>query len=857
MPTRLTIPRGVIEFIRGLIQPLAEDARNVLDIASVIGRDFALNILATASETPREQLIELLDEAASFELINEVRGAAGRYSFRHALIREALYDALPAAKRRRLHRVVAEAIRSLSASREPYAEIAYHYCQSASAGDADSAIEYSRQAARAAEKQLAHEEAANHLNNAIAALALKRAGDDPIQGELFCDLGEAQFRAGDLSEARGTCLKAADIARRVKKPELFARAVVAAGRTLSNSGVTDHGLVLLLNEAREMLGEEDSPLMAQVLARLGIELYWSERDHAVALCQQAVEMAKRLDDPHASTVALWCSCLSLRNPDSLEQRLADTREVITIAERAGERDFALEARFYRIADLLEAGDIVAADVEQREYLTAEAELRDRFKRGLLLQGMRALLDGRLDESEALAQQAFAAGQQSGRPLALNSFLIQHGFTLWERCRYGELEPTLRGFVAQNPLIVFARCALQLSLLQLERRDEARIEFERLAEEEFRLVPRDWNWLPSMFVLAEICAEVGEVKHAEILYRLLAPYLSHNAMLGFVYSFGSIARALGKLAAICGHFGVARAHFEAALTANRKIRAATWLADAQCELAGMLLTRGAVSDRARAQDLITGARQTAEALGLVRLQRKLELLDVRPKAPQEIVGAPAGALGLIEGVAAAEIRPPAAGGMQPEEAGSIDALVASAISRARDVGTQASFEGTVTILFSDVEDSSSLYEELGDLRAHEVIRIHNEIFRRQIAAHRGVEVKALGDSFMVAFSSARRAALCAIAAQRSFAAYCESHPDQPIRVRMGLHVGEAINEFADYFGKAVILAARIASLAKGGQILVSSTFHDLTANAGDLRFSLVGERQLKGLAGTHHLYEVTW
>ncbi len=267
--------------------------------------------------------------------------------------------------------------------------------------------------------------------NAIEALALKRAGDDPFQAELLCDLGEAQVKAGNLSGARKTCLWAADIARRVRRPELFARAVLVPGRYLSLSGVTDHALVQLLREAREMLGESDSPLLAQVLARLGIELYWSERDQAVALCQQAAEMAKGLDDPHTSIVALWGRWLSLRNPDSLEQRLADTREMIAIAERAGERDFALEARYYRVADLLEAGDIVGADVEQREYLTAEAELRDRFKRGLLLEGMRALMDGRLDESETLAQQAFAAGQQSGRPLALNSFLIQHGFTLWE------------------------------------------------------------------------------------------------------------------------------------------------------------------------------------------------------------------------------------------------------------------------------------------------------------------------------------------------------------------------------------------------------------------------------------------
>ena len=220
VPTRLTIPRGVIEFIRGLIHPLAQDARNALDFASLIGPSRDPPCRSRGRERDAARAIDRdFRRGRVIGVIHEVRGAAGRYSFCYALIREALYDALPAAKRRRLHGAVAEAIRRLNASREPYAEIAYHYCQNASAGDADLAIEYSRQAARTAEKQLAYEEAAHHLNNAIAALALKRAGDDPIEGELFCDLGEAQFRAGDLSEARGTCVKAADIARRVKNPE--------------------------------------------------------------------------------------------------------------------------------------------------------------------------------------------------------------------------------------------------------------------------------------------------------------------------------------------------------------------------------------------------------------------------------------------------------------------------------------------------------------------------------------------------------------------------------------------------------------------------------------------------------------
>ena len=857
VPTRLTIPRGVIEFIKGLILPLATDARNVLDIAAVVGRDFTLNILETVSATPRERLIELLDEANALELVHEVRGAAERYSFRHALIREALYDALPAAKRRRLHHSVAEAIRSLNPSTQPYAEIAFHYCQGASPSDADCAVEYSRQAARSAEKQLAYEEAATHLNNALEALTLKRAGDNPFHAELLCDLGEAQVKSGDLAAARKTCLRAADIARSVNRPELFARAVLAPGRYLSLSGVTDHGLVQLLREACTMLGDTESPLLAQALARLGIELYWSEREQAVTLCQQAAEMARRLDDPYALIVALWGRWLSLRNPDSIDQRLADTREMIEIADQAGERDFALEARFFRVADLIEAGDIVGADVAQRQYLTLEAELRDRFKRGLLLEGMRALMDGRLEESQRLAQQAFAAGEQSGRPLTPNSFLIQHGMTLWERGRFGELEPALRGFIAHNPLIVFARCALQLILIERGRLDEARAEFDRLAEGGFFLVQRDWNWMPSIFVLGEVCAELGDVENADVLYRLLSPYASRNAVLGNVYTYGSVAFVLGRLAFVLGRHDEAKAHFKTALAANRRIRAAVWLGHTQCELARVLLTRSAEGDLARAQELVASARQTSETLGLVRLQRELELLGVGDETLKKAANASARAPGLVDGVAATATLSPAGSGMESMEKDSIDAVVASAISRARELSAQASFEGTVTILFSDVEDLSSLYDKLGDLRAHDVIRIHNEIFRMQIAAHRGVEVKTIGDSFMVAFSSARRAALCAIATQRSFAAYRESHPDLPIRVRMGLHVGEAINESADYFGRAVILAARIAALAKGSQILVSSTFYDLTANAGDLRFTPSGEARLKGLAGTHQLFEVAW
>ena len=184
-----------------------------------------------------------------------------------------------------------------------------------------------------------------------------------------------------------------------------------------------------------------------------------------------------------------------------------------------------------------------------------------------------------------------------------------------------------------------------------------------------------------------------------------------------------------------------------------------------------------------------------------------------------------------------------------EAGSIDAVAAAAVAEPRDLSAHAAPDGTVTILFSDVENSSAIFERLGDLRAQEILSAHNAIVREQTALQNGFEVKSMGDGFMIAFSSARRALLCAINIQKMLAAYSEQNKEEPIRVRIGMHVGEVIRESADFFGKAVILAARIAARAHGGEILVSSTLRDLTETAGDLRFAGAGDAQLKGFSGT--------
>jgi eukaryotic-like serine/threonine-protein kinase len=166
------------------------------------------------------------------------------------------------------------------------------------------------------------------------------------------------------------------------------------------------------------------------------------------------------------------------------------------------------------------------------------------------------------------------------------------------------------------------------------------------------------------------------------------------------------------------------------------------------------------------------------------------------------------------------------------------------------------DGTVTVLFSDIQGSTELNERLGDVRWLELLRAHHAIVREQVHAHGGFEVKSQGDGFMIAFPSARRAVECARAIQSAIESGLADHPDGPIHLRIGLHTGEAIREEADFYGKNIALAARITDQARGGEILASSVVKELTESAGDLRFESGRELELDGLTGTYTVYKVT-
>jgi adenylate cyclase len=171
----------------------------------------------------------------------------------------------------------------------------------------------------------------------------------------------------------------------------------------------------------------------------------------------------------------------------------------------------------------------------------------------------------------------------------------------------------------------------------------------------------------------------------------------------------------------------------------------------------------------------------------------------------------------------------------------------------DLSSNLAADGTVTLVFTDIVDSTVLTTRLGDHAWLEFLRRHNAVIEDATAAHGGTVVETQGDGSMLAFSSARRAVACAQAIQREIdRAFADDSP--PIRVRIGIHTGDALHESDHFFGTTVHYAARVASQALGGEVLVSNLVRDLVAGPG-VDFLESREVELKGLDGSHRLFAV--
>jgi len=161
------------------------------------------------------------------------------------------------------------------------------------------------------------------------------------------------------------------------------------------------------------------------------------------------------------------------------------------------------------------------------------------------------------------------------------------------------------------------------------------------------------------------------------------------------------------------------------------------------------------------------------------------------------------------------------------------------------------------MFTDIEGFTSLLRSLTEDEAHELVHVHSRLVRECVQGHGGFEVKALGDGFMVVFTTAHQAVRCAVSIQRALAKHNHEHPQRALRVRIGINSGDTFRHEEDYFGLAVAMAARVVEKARGGQILVSDQSRELAGPLEGVEYVERGRLQLRGFPGRHRLYEVVW
>src|SRR5207249_1233312 len=165
-------------------------------------------------------------------------------------------------------------------------------------------------------------------------------------------------------------------------------------------------------------------------------------------------------------------------------------------------------------------------------------------------------------------------------------------------------------------------------------------------------------------------------------------------------------------------------------------------------------------------------------------------------------------------------------------------------------------GIRTVLFTDIVESSTMTESLGDEAALAMLGVHDTIVRDALSALGGREVKHTGDGIMASFVSAAGAVRCAIQIQRELDKHAQANPKRPLKVRVGAAAGEPVEQNNDLFGSTVQLAARLCGHAQPEQILVTNAIAELCVGKG-LRFEDLGEVVLKGFGYPVRAHVAAW
>ena len=613
-PGVVVLPVSVREVVGARVVRLGREASRTLSLASVIGREFDVDLLARATGLSGDDLLDQLDAAEGAALVRDL--SHGHYAFTHALIQRTLYEDLRPTRRASAHRVVAEALEELcgNAPGQRVAELAHHFCQATQPVDLTKAIEYSARAGDAALAALAPHDAASHYAQALELLGRVPDADDAEQLDLAIRLGTAQRQAGNAA-FRTTLL---DAARRAVElgdgPRLVAAALANDRGTLSTVDALDADKVDVLERALAHPGLDDGD-RAQLLAILCSEsTVGTTLEHRQALAEEAVALASATGDDDTIVRVLNHVLLPLAVPPLMDQVVAWSIEGLERATRVGDPIQLCSAASGRRFTAACTGDLAEMDRCFAIKAPLVAQLGQPFLAWVeaLQRATRALIAGDADEAERLAGEALALGTDGGEPDAAVAFGMQLLMVSLWRGTMGDLVPLVEAAIGDNPGLALWRAALALALSEAGRLDETVAMLHRFAGDGFDL-PMDVTWLTGMVAYAIAVIECGATEFAEPLVERLEPFERqwHYADLA---SAGPVSRTLGGLATLLGRYDDAARWLDLAEDGSAASTSPMFCAWHDLYRGRLHAARGAQGDRERAATLLAAAIERAHAHG---------------------------------------------------------------------------------------------------------------------------------------------------------------------------------------------------------------------------------------------------
>ena len=665
--SELGSPDGVREIVAQRLGDLAQATSSMMEIAAVVGYEFDLATIAPSGLADAE-LQAALAQATAHGMIEDVPSRGLSFRFSHELVRRALYDRMGALRRAELHLQVGETLEGASDGSDDsrVAELAYHFGAAAPIDGPERAITYSVRAGRAALRSLDFDGAEMRFSSALA-LGIE---DPRCRAEVHMQLGTARFRGGRSDQAIAAFRTAAEIAREIDDAELLATAAIGFEEACWRPGIIDEGAVELLEEASAALdADDDSELRVRLLAGRSRALAFIGHYEESSIAERgAIAMARRLDDRLGLATVLMRSYWS-RAEGSLDRTLAMLTEARELAEELGETDIQAEAMAWRIAGLIALGDLGTAERELADAHALAARVRQPFQLHVAEHygSTLALCVGKLDEAEAAARRSQEWSRLlTGRP-ASGIYGIQMFGVRREQGRLNELAGAVRALAGSDHAPSVWRPGFAALLAELGMEDEARRQLERVRRDGFDPL-RPSLWVASLTYLADASAIVGDAALAALVYPEMAPLSGGNVVVGHgVTCYGAADRFLGLLATTLGDFDRAVAHFEQAMTINRRMGARTWLAHTMFGYGRTLLMRRGSGDGRHASELLSEAAALAEQIGMPVLVSRAQALGARP----------AGAPGLPDNLTGREVE--------------ILRLVAAGLSN-RGIGEELSISG---------------------------------------------------------------------------------------------------------------------------------------------------------------------